>query len=193
MGSCSTTPPSNSCATPATGSCGCGPDCKCGPDCQCCADKSCGPTRCLFGIALAGLLAAMVMYLFEAFWHGVYMMPLYEQTKTLWRSYAEMQTLGGYNIAVIVGMGLVLSFIFSRNYEGKCMPEGIRFGFYIGLLLGISHFCAYTYMPIPLELATRWMFGWIIEGVLVGLTLSLAYGAMAKKSGKCGPKTDCCK
>ena len=120
------------------------------------------------------------------------MMPLYEQTKAVWRPFAEMQALGTYNIGVIVAMGLVLSFIFSRNYEGKCMPEGIRFGFYIGLLLGISHFCAYTYMPIPMEIAVKWLFGWIIEGVLAGITLALAYAAFKKKSaGACGTARSC--
>jgi len=170
------------------GECKCGPGCKCGPECECrksgaCGSKKACPVKCCAGAAIAGLLAAMVMYLFEGFWHGQYLMSIYAQTPNLWRSYTEMQAMGGWYAGVTVAMGLILSYVFSRNYEGKGWPEGVRFGFYVGLLIGVSHFAAYLYLPISLNLAVLWLCGWIVEGVLAGITLSLAYGAIYKKRG----------
>lgn len=197
--------------------CGCGPGCRCAPGCKCCAGGKCGAgcacacaaynsaacapsectpkkcwMKCALTIGLGGILAAMVMYLFEGFWHGNYLMPVYEQTKTLWRSAVEMQSLGGTYALVTIAIGLVISFIFAQNYQGKGVPEGIRFGFYIGLLLGLAHFTAYLSLPITLNLAMLWLFGWLIEGVLIGITLSLTYLAVAGNKGNCSKDKSSC-
>jgi hypothetical protein len=132
----------------------------------------------------------MVMYLFEGFWHGTYLAPVYEQTKTLWRSVTEMQSLGSTYAEITIAIGIVLSFIFAKGYRGKGIGEGIRYGFYIGLLLGLSHFALYLALPISMELAVKWLFGWVIEGVLVGITLALTFMAVNSK-GSCKPKGMC--
>ena len=187
-GSCSTEK-SECCKDDA---CGCGPDCKCGPDCGCHAKKCC-PVKCCFTVLLGGLLAAMVMYLFEGFWHGTYLASLYDQTKALWRPFADMQALGSQIAIFTVVFGVVLSFIFAKNYEGKGVGEGVRYGFYVGILLGLKQAAAYFYMPISMHLATLWFFGWIIEGVLVGITLALTFLAMTSKKSCCGSKkASCC-
>jgi hypothetical protein len=133
----------------------------------------------------------MVMYLFEGFWHGTYLAPTYDQTKNLWRSVSEMQSLGGLYALITIALGLAISFIFAKNYQSKGVPEGIRFGFYIGLLLGLSHFALFLALPISMNLASLWLFGWIIEGVLVGITLSLTYLAVSGGKGSCKPKGSC--
>jgi len=208
MGCCSTdTIPmqqkTECCATPTGGGCPCcgnGP-CKCGPNCAChkaggsCATScevpaksGCCPVKKCLVVLFGGLMAALIMFLFESFWHGQYLMPFYETTHNLWRPMAEMQALSGWYAVVLVAMGVILSIIFSKNYECRGLPEGVRFGFYMGLLLGVTHFCAYVHMPISINLASLWFFGWIIEGVLAGITLSLTYMAFSKKAGACGTK-----
>jgi len=143
--------------------------------------------KCLV-VLFGGLMVALIMFLFEGFWHGQYLMPFYEMTRNLWRPMAEMQALSGWYVGVLIATGVILSVIFSKNYECRGLPEGVRFGFYMGLLLGVTHFCAYVHMPISLNLASLWFFGWIIEGVLAGITLSLTYMAFSKKAGACGSK-----
>jgi len=188
------------------GTCTCGPGCKCRAAGMCCdtasscattscatdkSDKCCPVKKCMSAF-IGGLLAAMVMFLFEGFWHGQYLMPFYLQTHNIWRPMADMQALMGWYIGVLVAMGLILSLIFSKNYECKGLPEGVRFGFYIGLLLGVSHMGAFVHLPIPINLAVLWLCGWIIEGVLVGVTLSLTYMAFDKKAGLCGSAKKSC-
>ncbi len=158
-----------------------------------CGEKKCCPIKCCLTVLLGGLLAAMVMYLFEGFWHGTYLASTYDQTKTLWRALPDMQALGSQIAGFTVIFGIVLSFIFAKNYEGKGLGEGVRYGFYIGALLGLNAAAGYFYMPISFHLATLWFFGWIIEGVLIGATLSLTYMALtSKKSCGTSKKDSCC-
>lgn len=190
MSCCSPKSEKTECCSTEGGCPCCGGECKCGPGCPCktgaCApkDKGCSKKKCC-GVLLGGLLSAMIMFLFEGFYHGQYLMPIYLQTASVWRSMAEMQSLMGWYVGVLVATGLILSFLFSRNYENKGVPEGVRFGFYVGLLIGVTHFCAYVHLPIPLSLAVLWLLGWIVEGVLVGITLALTYMAIQKKPA-CG-------
>jgi hypothetical protein len=183
-----------SCSTTGKKACGCGcdPNCQCGPDCKCaCNTQACGTkkcvSRCCLAVLVAGLITAGALYVFEAFWHSQFMMPLYEKTQNVWRSWPEMQALNGYYILGLILIGITLSFIFTRNYQNGGLAEGIRFGFYLGLLIGLIQFMAYIYLPIPMEIGVRWFFGWVIEGVIAGITLSLTFMAFqcGRKMGGC--------
>ena len=49
---------------------------------------------------------------------------------------ADMQNLFGWDIGVMVVMGLLFCLhLQPRHYENKGIGEGVRFGFYLGLLL----------------------------------------------------------
>ena len=39
-----------------------------------------------------------------------------------------------------------------------------------------------------MRLALMWLFGWIIEGVLVGITLALTYAALQKSQLRAAPE-----
>lgn len=70
---------------------------------------------------------------------------------------------------------LFISFIFTTNYEEKGMGEGLRFGLFIGLFIGMMMASFYPYIPMPKELAIAWLVGGTIEGLGIGLVLSLVY------------------
>lgn len=128
----------------------------------------------------AGIFAAIVMYLFEGFWHGQYLMPIYETTKEIWRPYPEMAALSNWSMGMTLALALALSYVFSMNYENRGIGEGVRFGIAMGVLIGLVQAMAYVYLPISLHLAILWLFGWIIEGVLIGMALALAHLSFQK-------------
>lgn len=95
------------------------------------------------------------------------------QTAQLWRPEAD------YKMIVMVmsqlGFSAALAYIFTLNYEGKGIGEGIRFGLYIGMLLGAIEFGKYSYMPIPLMLMLSWVLAALLIGLGSGVVLSLVY------------------
>jgi hypothetical protein len=123
---------------------------------------------------------AITIFVFEWIFHGMYMMHLYEQTKPAWRAFEDMQRFIGFCIVTKLAMAAVITWIFSRHYEARGIQEGVRFGLYIGLLLGIVELRSYMYLPIPFEVPLNWFLGWVIEGVLIGMTLATVYKKVAK-------------
>lgn len=53
--------------------------------------------------------------------------------------------------------------------------NGLRFGFYIGLLSGIQAAGAYYYLPISLMLAIAWFAFGVIESTLGGILIGMIY------------------
>lgn len=153
----------------------------------CCAVHSKTGGKCNWGCTstgtiVAGVLAAIVMYVFECFWHGQYLMPIYELTPNIWRPFADMEQLRIVSLGMTLALAMGLSFIFSMNYENRGIGEGVRFGIAMGVVLGVVQSMAFLYLPISINLATLWLLGWIVEGVLVGVALALAHIAFQKQS-----------
>ena len=129
------------------------------------------------------IAAAVVMFVFEWFFHGTYMMPMYEETQSAWRSFEEMQQFSPvWCVSMKLAMGAALAWLFSRNYEAKGMSEGFRFGLYVGVVIGLVQLYSYFYLPVPLGIPLSWLAGWILEGILVGLALAYTYAWCAKKA-----------
>jgi sterol desaturase/sphingolipid hydroxylase (fatty acid hydroxylase superfamily) len=131
-------------------------------------------------------VAFVVLNVFEFLFHGRFTMPLYEMTSDLWRDPETMKQLWHISInrtIVISSMLAVLYYYFAKHSVcgGRSVTCGIRFGIIIGLLFGFNDFGAYAWMPIPIELAYLWLFGGVIAGLLVGVSLSLVRGCVCKK------------
>ena len=124
---------------------------------------------------LCVLAGFIFIFAYEAVFHGMLLKPLYEQTANLWRSPEEMQNFMAIIIAVQLSITAVLAYIFTRNYEGKGIGEGIRFGLMIGLFSGIAQFGMYSYMPITMNLAISWFGGAIVEMIGLGIIFALIY------------------
>lgn len=121
---------------------------------------------------VAGFIALSVL---EYVFHMIILAEHYQATASLWRPPEEMMGYSSWSAIVMLGFSAVLAFIFTRNYEDGGIPEGIRFGVMIGLLLGIPFFGMYAVMPIPIELAGAWFAGIVVEMTLVGILFSLLY------------------
>lgn len=119
------------------------------------------------------LVTFVFVFLYEFLVHGYLLMDLYTQTKELWRPEEE------YKMPVMFmsqfGFSAILAYIFTLNYEGKGVGEGIRFGLYIGMLLGAIEIGKYSYMPIPIILMLSWVLTSLLLGLGSGVVLSLVY------------------
>jgi len=72
-------------------------------------------------------------------------------------------------------MAFFFVFIFTRNYEGLGIAEGVRYGFYIGLLVAAIQLGSYAYLPVPFMIVACWMVASLIQGILVGAVTAAVY------------------
>lgn len=129
--------------------------------------------KCL--IPVAAVFATL--FVFQWVFHGMYMMPQYEATASMWRTQEEMQNLMWVCMItkfIIAGAVSCLYCCMAKGAAcgGKCYKTGAKFGFKIGLILGAHDFASYAWLPIPMDMAVNWFIGSVIMGVLIGVALA---------------------
>ncbi|HUJ42464.1 MAG TPA: hypothetical protein VLW52_02540 [Opitutaceae bacterium] len=102
----------------------------------------------------------------------------YHATASLWRPEAEMKIWLFYVVYAFVAFFFTL--IFSKGYEGKGVMEGLRYGFYVGMMMAVPMaYGTYGSMPIPYSLALQWFLYGLIEYLLCGMVVALVFGKQA--------------
>jgi hypothetical protein len=107
--------------------------------------------------------------------HGNLLNTLYEQTPQLWRDPEVMMGFFPYMLGTQFLIALITAFIFTRNYEGKGITEGLRFGVVLGLLMGVLMSGSFAWMPISTTLAASWFGSGALTGLGLGLIFALTY------------------
>jgi hypothetical protein len=107
--------------------------------------------------------------------HGVILGSVYATLQYTWRS-DMMQKMWILHIVKVV-VAFMFAFIFSKGYEGKGLMEGVRYGFYVGLMLSMGFaFGSYASFRIPYQLALQWFVYAMIEYVIAGIGVALVFG-----------------
>lgn len=130
----------------------------------------------------AVLLSFVFIAAFNWLYHGVLLMDTYKATPDLWRPMPEggktetgMTIHCWFMLASEFFMAFMLAFIYTRNYEGLGMAEGLRFGLYVGLLLAAIDLGKFAYMPVEFTLVASWMLGSLLIAMGTGLILAMVY------------------
>lgn len=102
---------------------------------------------------------------------------------TIWR--ADMNSkMWIFSLVTLVG-SFFLSFIFSKGYEGKGMPEGVRYGLYTGIWLNVGKaYGTYAMIAIPYALALEWFLYGVVEYIVAGMVLATIFGWGKSEPGK---------
>ena len=73
--------------------------------------------------------------------------------------------------------------IFSKGFENKGIFEGVRYGFYVGLMVSIpAAYVSYATLPMPYTLALQWFIYGLIEMVICGIVLAFVYKSKESKT-----------
>jgi len=97
--------------------------------------------------------------------------PVYESYSYIWRPVAEMK----FWMLPVTGafFSFFFVYIFSKGYEHKGIAEGIRYGFYVALMVALPKaYGSYALMQIPYSLALEWFLFGALEYVIAGAILS---------------------
>jgi hypothetical protein len=102
----------------------------------------------------------------------------YQATSHLWRPEAEMKMW--LFILIDAFIAFFFTLIFSKGYEGKGVMEGLRYGFYVGMLMAVPMaYGMYGAMPIPYGMALKWFIFGLIEFMVCGVIVAAVYGKQA--------------
>ena len=105
--------------------------------------------------------------------HSTYMA---EEVAKIMRPEAEITS----NMWIFVICDLFYTFfftlIFSKGFENKGWMEGVRFGFYVGLMVSLPMaYGTYGTMPIPYTLALQWFLYGLVMNIVIGIVAALLY------------------
>ena len=66
--------------------------------------------------------------------------------------------------------------IFSKGFENKGWKEGVRYGFYVGLMVSLPMaYGMYGTMPVPYSLALQWFLYGLAMNIIIGIVAALLY------------------
>ena len=106
--------------------------------------------------------------------HGVLLQSTYATMEGMVRPPEDMKMWIIFVVDAVVAF--FFSLIFSKGYENKGIGEGVRYGFYVGMMFGISMaYGSYASMPIPYYLALQWFLYSIVEYIICGVALALVF------------------
>ena len=105
--------------------------------------------------------------------HSTYMI---EEVAKIMRPEAEITS----NMWIFVICDLFYTFfftlIFSKGFENKGWMEGVRFGFYVGLMVSLPMaYGTYGSMTIPYTLALQWFLYGLVMNIVIGIVAALLY------------------
>jgi hypothetical protein len=98
-----------------------------------------------------------------------------EATASLWRKPEEMKW--GVMIIADIFFAFFFTLIFSKGYEGRGIPEGLRYGLYVAMMMMVpAAYMSYATMPVPYSYALKWFLSGTVQYMLYGAALALVYG-----------------
>jgi hypothetical protein len=125
----------------------------------------------------AGFIAVWVVYGFlESIVNTVILKSTYlgANAVNLWRPEGEMRIWIIY-IAYLF-FAFFFTLVFSKGFENKGIMEGVRYGFYVGMMCMVpAAYVNYATMPMPFMLALQWFIYGLITVIICGIVLSYVF------------------
>ncbi len=129
---------------------------------------------------VAGFSAGIIMVLSGIVVWGItqnYLNPIYEKSAALWKPMGSgwLEATWALTIAEGVLFGLVYSLLYA-GIPGKYIHKGIIFGaivWLVGTVPGMA--ITYLTMAVPDPIITSWLFGGLINLIIMGAALGFVY------------------
>ncbi len=142
-------------------------------NCSMSGEKKDCPIKCF---VVPAFMVFATIFVFEWAFHGVLMKEEYEATASMWRSMEGMSSLMYICLIRQFVTACIITCLYccvmQSSCENKCPVKSITFGFKIGLLLGITQFGSYAWMPFPdMSIPLAWLAGNTLLGMIIGAVL----------------------
>lgn len=124
---------------------------------------------------LSIIFAFIFINIYEWLVHGVILKDAYLELSHLWHSFSHMKEFFSWSVLSQLIFAIAMSAFFVSNYEGKGLFEGLRFGSFIGLIMGSTELSSFVYIPVSVALSLVWTITILVECIGIGLILALTY------------------
>jgi hypothetical protein len=125
----------------------------------------------------AGLAILIAWMVVDVLLHRLFLAPLYDASRELWRPFDQMNVTLIYVVSVVLIS--VCVGIYRLLVRPKSVGTGLALGAFIGLALGVSAGLG-TFIHMPIPPAVAW--GWFVGGWLKGLVAGAIVGAVIVES-----------
>ncbi len=126
-------------------------------------------------VLIGSIAVFLTLEVLDIIIHGVILMNTYAAMHDVWRTDMMQKMWIMHPVKMVVAF--FFSLIFSKGYEGKGIMEGVRYGFYFGMIMSCSFaFNSYASYAIPYGLALKWFVFALIEYLLAGVVLAMVFG-----------------
>ena len=132
-------------------------------------------------LLLAIVAAFVTVFATDFLIHGVWMMPVYRATASLWRPEAEMGAHMGWLSAGQLLAAVTFVMIYAKGFAPiGCMKCAIIYGIMMGLFGQVSTLISYAVQPFTLEIVWKWFVSGVAQGAILGAVTFLTYKPAAK-------------
>ena len=138
-------------------------------------------------LLLAIVAAFVAIFVTDTLIHGLWMQPVYKATMNLWRSEEEMTARLGWIYAGQLVAAVTFVLIWAKGFAATgCRKCAIRYGLCMGLFSQTHTLIAYAVEPYTVELVWKWLVSGVLQGLILGLVVSLVYRPAAAPGNPVG-------
>ena len=126
-------------------------------------------------LILAILAGWVAVFATDFLIHHLWLGPVYEATKPLWRPEDEMHTRICWMFFAQFLIVATFVIVWAKGFAGRSIGTGICFGLLMGVFQQTWAIILFVVLPMPGELAVKWFIGGLAQAVLLGIVTSLVY------------------
>jgi hypothetical protein len=126
-------------------------------------------------LILAIVAGFVVIFATDFLIHGLWLVPDYEATKTVWRSESEMNARIAWMFFAQFLCAAMFVLLWAQAFGGRGIATAIGFAFLMGLFQQVWAIVNYVVVPMPGALAAKWFFSGLAQALLLGIVTALVY------------------
>jgi len=128
-------------------------------------------------LILAIVVAFVVLWGTDFLIHGIWMMPDYRATQSLWRPEAEMGSYMGWMLCAQLLFVITFVLVWAKGFASSTnrISCAIGYGLLMGLFSGVWAIIMYVVVPMPCSIAAKWFFAGIGQTILLALVTFWIY------------------
>lgn len=126
-------------------------------------------------LILSMIVTWVFVFCFDFVYHGLLLVDIYNETAFLWRSPEDMMDKINITLSIQFSFSALMCVLYAYYAPEKTFGQGLRFGFAIGLLLGLMQVGTSTFMPVSFLLTWLWFSGTFFQCLTMGAIIGFIY------------------
>jgi hypothetical protein len=126
-------------------------------------------------LILAIIAGFVVLWVTDFLIHGIWMVPDYRATQSIWRPEAEMQSYMAWMLGAQLLTVITFVLLWTRWADTARLGCAIGFGSLMGMFSGVWAIVLYVILPMPGSIACKWFFAGIVQSILIALVTFFVY------------------